>query len=226
MKVLIHAQTHGAASAIDAFSISRSTFYNWKKAFNNGKRNIAALAPASTRPHNLRIPVSHPWHETQIRTLRQKYHGMGKEKLKILLDELCVIAGQELLSESTIGRIVKRLKKRGVIDNYCEIRINGRTGRLHVKKPANRQPLARRKGYTPEKPGDLLQMDCVTMMADGIRRYLVSAIDYSSDFAYSYTYKTLSSLSTKDFFSKLCSVVPFEIKHIQTDNGSEFHRYF
>ena len=49
MKVLLHAETYGAPSAINAFSISRSTFYNWQKAFNNGKRMIAALAPSSTR---------------------------------------------------------------------------------------------------------------------------------------------------------------------------------
>jgi transposase InsO family protein len=226
MKVLIHAETYGASSAINAFSISRSTFYNWKKAFINGKRMIAALAPASTRPRHLRIPMSHPWHESQIRSLRQKYYGMGKEKLKVLLDELCHDAKQPALSVSTIGRIITRIKKTGAVDNFCELRINARTGRLHAKPAQKKQKKTRRRGYTPKEPGDLFQFDCVTKMQDGIRRYLVSAIDYKGAFAYSHAYKTLSSTNTTDFWNKLNQVTPFKINSAQHDNGSEFHKYF
>ena len=226
IKVLIHAETYGVLSAINAFGVARSTLYNWKRAFKDGRKKVAAMAPSSTRPHHLRTPVPHPWHEQQILTLRRKYYGMGKDKLKVLLDELCQEAGEIALSTSTIGRIITKLKQRGAVDNPCELRINARTGQLHVKKHANRVKRTRRRGYVPNKPGDLLQMDCVTVMQDGIRRYLVSAIDYQASFAYSYAYKTLSSLSTKDFWNKLTQIAPFEIKPIQTDNGSEFHRYF
>jgi transposase InsO family protein len=226
MKVLIHAQTYGTASALDAFNISRSTFYNWQKAFKEGGKLIVSLAPASTRPHRLRTPSPHPWHENQICILRQQHHGLGKEKIKVLLDALCLKNKQALLSESTIGRIITRLKKRGAVDNPCKLRIDGHTGRLRVKEVKRQKALARRKDYLPKEPGDLLQMDSVTMMADGLRRYIVSAIDYRSSMAYSYAYKTLSSLSAKDFLGKLLQIVPFEIKHIQTDNGGEFHKYF
>ena len=47
-----------------------------------------------------------------------------------------------------------------------------------------------------------------------IRRYIVSAIDYVSSFAYSYAYKSLSSTITSDFMDKLASVAPFTISHI------------
>jgi transposase InsO family protein len=211
---------------MSAFSISRSTFYNWKKAFNNGKKKIVALAPVSTRPHRLRLPVSHPWHESQIRSIRQQYHNMGKEKLKVLLDELCEDGGQIPLSASTIGRIITRLKKKGSVDNFCELRMNARTGRLHAKPAPRKQRKTRRAGYTPKKPGDLFQFDCVTKMQDGIRRYLVSAIDYKGAFAFSQAYKTLSSTNTTDFWNKLHQVTPFKINNAQNDNGSEFHKYF
>ena len=226
MKVITHAEAYGAASAISAFSISRSTFYSWKKTFINGKRTIASLAPASTRPCHLRKPASHPWHEEQIRSLRQKYYGMGKEKIKVLLDELCEDAGQVLLSASTIGRIITRLKNTGTVDHFCELRINARTGRLHAKPAPKKQKKTRRRGYTPKKPGDLFQFDCVTKMQDGIRRYLVSAIDYKGAFAYSHAYKTLSSTNTTDFWNKLRQVTPFTINSAQNDNGSEFHKHF
>jgi transposase len=217
MKVLAHAETFGAASAISAFSIARSTFYNWKRAFNDGRRMIASLAPASTRPRHLRAPTSHPWHERQILSLRQKYHGMGKEKIKVLMDELCEDVGQVRLSASTIGRIITRLKKTGTVDNFCELRINARTGRLHAKPAPKKQKKTRRGGYNPKKPGDLFQFDCVTIMRDGIRRYIVSAIDYKGAFAYSHAYKTLSSTNTADFWNKLKQVTPFTITNAQND---------
>jgi transposase len=78
MSVLVHAETHGMASAIDAFSISRSTFYNWRKAFKQGGNKMAALAPLSTRPVHLRTSAPRPWHKAQILALRQKYYGMGR----------------------------------------------------------------------------------------------------------------------------------------------------
>ena len=61
---------------------------------------------------------------------------------------------------------------------------------------------------------------------NGIRRYIITAIDTKSDFAFAYTYKSPSSQNTKDFFLKLENVAPFKIQRIQTDNGSEFEKYF
>ncbi|MBU0722146.1 integrase core domain-containing protein [Patescibacteria group bacterium] len=39
-------------------------------------------------------------------------------------------------------------------------------------------------------------------------------------------YNRANSNNTKDFFQKLESVCPYSIKHIQTDNGGEFHKNF
>ena len=63
-------------------------------------------------------------------------------------------------------------------------------------------------------------------MKNGVRRYIVSAIDYVSSFAYSYAYKSLSGTITSDFMDKLASVAPFTISHMQTDNGGEFSKHF
>ena len=51
-----------------------------------------------------------------------------------------------------------------------------------------------------------MQLDCVVKMHRGVRRYIVSAIDYTSSFAYSYAYKELSSQVTSDFIDKLLVV--------------------
>jgi len=77
-------------------------------------------------------------------------------------------------------------------------------------------------GYQVNNPGDLLQIDTIVRFEHGIKRYLLTAIDVKSKFAFSYTYKNHSSRSASDFVDKLIKVTPYPINAIQTDNGSEF----
>lgn len=85
---------------------------------------------------------------------------------------------------------------------------------------------ARIKGYKPEKPGDLVEIDSITIFVEGIRRYIITGIDIVSRFSFSYGYKSLNSENAKDFIERFRKVAHFEIKRVQTDNGSEFERCF
>jgi transposase InsO family protein len=69
-------------------------------------------------------------------------------------------------------------------------------------------------------------MDCVIKFINGMRRYVISAIDYHSEFAFSLAYSGLSSAKAQDFLTRFIQVAPFELKRIQTDNGSEFYKLF
>jgi len=71
-----------------------------------------------------------------------------------------------------------------------------------------------------------MQIDAIELFIEGTKRYILTAIDVYAKFAFSYAYKSLSSLSAKDFMEKLIKASPFTITHIQTDNGKEFHKYF
>jgi len=84
----------------------------------------------------------------------------------------------------------------------------------------------RRGSYHTERAGDLVQIDCVIKFVSGLRRYVISAIDYNSEFAFSMGYSSLSSARSKDFLLKFIEVAPFEVKRVQTDNGSEFYKLF
>jgi len=77
-----------------------------------------------------------------------------------------------------------------------------------------------------ENPGDLLQIDAIVKFIWGVKRYIITAIDLKSEFAFAQAYTHLSSQSAKDFFEKLQKVAPFRIKRVQTDNGAEFHKRF
>ena len=85
---------------------------------------------------------------------------------------------------------------------------------------------ARRKEYNPEKPGDLIQLDAITFYIGGRKRYMICAVDLVSRHSFAYSYKTLSSSSTTDFFKRMEKVFPYPIKHVQTDNGQENHKNF
>ena len=65
-------------------------------------------------------------------------------------------------------------------------------------------------------------MGCVIKFVNGIIRYVISAIDYDSEFIISMGYTNLSSARVKEFLHKFMAIAPFEVKRIQTDNGSEF----
>jgi len=113
-----------------------------------------------------------------------------------------------------------------MVSKQAKLSVNGRTGRLHEINRKSRMVKERRGSYHPDKAGDLVQVDCVIKFINGLRRYVVSAIDYESEFAFSFGYTNLSSARAKDFLLKFISVAPFEIKRVQTDNGSEFYKLF
>lgn len=73
-----------------------------------------------------------------------------------------------------------------------------------------------------EKIGDLVQMDAVVKFRNGIKRYVITAIETQGKFGFAYGYSHLSSRTASDFVDKLLKVSPFSVKAIQTDNGSEF----
>jgi len=87
-------------------------------------------------------------------------------------------------------------------------------------------PKERVFGYEVKEPGDLIQVDTIIRFEHGIKRYIITGIDVVTKFAFAYTYKNHTSGSTKDFVEKLLKVTPYEIKGIQTDNGSEFLDHF
>lgn len=237
IKIIQFAEKYGIDVATEAYGISRATIYNWKKRirprYGAGERGRAIfphlddLAPLSRRPKHPRQSKLDHWYEEQVLTLRRKYPALGKSKLKPMLDEICRQYQKKLISESTIGRMIAKLKNKGLLKEAGKVTFYARTGRIaehHNAKP--RLKKQRRGSYKPQNPGDLVQIDCVIKFINGIRRYIVSGIDYKSSFAYSYAYTHLSSEVSTDFLHKFEAVAPFTIKHIQTDNGSEFMAKF
>lgn len=227
LKIITFYDDYGTEATQRAFGVSRSTVYNWKRCLKANNGRIVSLVPASTAPKTLRQGHDYAWHNQQVLAIRTKRQGLGKDKLQILLNKQCRKQGYSQLSVSTVGRLVTKLQKAGQLPNRRQLTLMARTGRL-IDKRGSKPKLkkARRGSFRPQAPGDLLQVDCVIKIIAGLRRYVISAIDYQSEFAFSYGYTSLSSRSATDFLVKLRQVAPFAIVRVQTDNGSEFYKHF
>lgn len=216
--------------------LSRRTLIRWRKQWkiscedNYGAGNVYDLKGKSKKPINYRQSKVSNLIVRFIQKNRIMYPNLGKDKLKVLTDEFCFKKGLNIVSTSTIGRIIKTLKEQKSIPIYKyskQVYLDGRTGTIKqriIKSKRNNK--TRRKDYQPQRPGDLIQLDAVTFSLNGTKRYLICAVDLVSRYSFVCAYKTLSSNSTTDFFKRIEKVFPYQIKHVQTDNGQENHKNF
>ena len=173
---------------------------------------MLSLINQSRKPYNTRRMFVDEKIFEYIKGLREKYPRLGKDKIKILLDGYCLKENLKPISSSKVGKIIKR--------NNWFLYLGKRTKHT-VKKDKQRV-----FGYEVKNPGDLFQLDTIVRFEHGIKRYILTAIDTKSKFAFAFTYKSHSSKAAADFLDKLVKVTPYPIKAIQTDNGSEFLNYF
>ena len=209
-----------------AFGKSRSTIYLWKQKLKKAGGKLSALAPGDRTPKKKRHRVVHPFIERFILEYRLAHPGVDKTTITPALSAACIGQGIKPVSESTVGRIIHDLKEKGRILKSNKISLNGRTGKLVSREPRQPRKKMRRKGFYPVQPGELVEIDTVSIFVDGLKRYLLTAIDLPTRFAFAYTYKSNSSANARDFLEKLKNVAPFQITRVQTDNGHEFEKHF
>jgi putative transposase len=208
-------------------NVSRSTVFSWKKRLKAGGNNVQALAPGSRAPQKRRQRETDPRLIEFIRKYRIRKPGMGKVIIKSELDRFCRERRLQTISESSVGRVIAELKKNGRLPGLgVQFKVIDSHGHLISRSKKLRRKKNRRNGYQPKEPGDLVQMDSLAIFRDGLKRYMLSAIDLDSRFAFTYSYSNLNSQNATDFLKKLTSVAPFTIRHIQTDNGGEFEKHF
>lgn len=213
-KILTFYEKYGEKATKEAFGVDRKLIHVWRKRLARQGNHLSALVPSSTRPRQVRRMTTEPRIIEFIRDMRRKHPRMGKEKLKPFVDIYCKEINIPLVSESTIGKVIKRYKffyqKSGRIyhDPNSKFALNARKRkkRLRVKHPLRHTEFGH------------FQADSSFLFVDGIRRYIISAIDSKLKFAFSSCYSYLSSRNGRDFIKRLEMVYPLSIKSIQTDN--------
>lgn len=208
---------HGLEAAMDAFDVSRPTLFRWKQALRQQNGHMNALDPKSTAPKERRRRIIPDAVKDAI--VRERYFDphLGKEKLAILLRE----DGIADLSDSTVGRMLGDLKRQGVLPNPHSLSFNGRSGRHHERTRTYKKKL-RSTGHT----GGLVKADTVVRFVDGTKRYILTALDVESKFAFAYAFTSHGSHAAADFMRTFKDIAPIGLTHVQTDNGSEFAAHF
>ena len=209
VKILSFWETHGTEAATDAFGVSRRTLFRWQHALKAAQGKLPALDPKSTAPRKRRKRVYDPAYLDRIIAIRHEHRRLGKKKLAVLCG----------VSESYAGRTLTDLKERRLLPLHAKISLSGKTGRM-----IERTPIRHKKVRRTAKRG--MELDTVVRFIDGTKRYILTAIDVERRFAFAGAYTTHSSASAADFLLKLRAVCPFPLAELQTDNGSEFAKYF
>jgi len=226
LEIIKFSDEFGFRATGQAFGKSRSTIFLWKQRLKGSGGKLSVLAPGDRTPRRKRHRVINPFIERFIIEYRTAHPGVDKTAITPVLAVACQRASIKPVSESTVGRIIHDLKEKGRLPASRKISINGGSGKLVIRD--KRQPVKklRRKGFYPARPGELVEIDTVSIFVDGLKRYLLTAIDLPTRFAFAYTYKSSSSTNARDFLEKLRCVAPFQITRVQTDNGHEFHKHF
>lgn len=210
-------EEHGWRAVWTAYEVSKPTVYRWRRDYIRGGRTAEALLPKSTRPRTPRRMKTDPRIVAFIRDLREHHPRLGKRKIKPLLDEYCRRLEIPSLAEATIGKAIERNNLKSPPSG--RIYHNPLSGFARRKRPLRNRISPR---FKASFPGELVQLDTVVRFENGIRLYILTAVDIFSRFSFAWGYKRLSSRVAFDFYQKLERVAPFKISGVKTDNGLEF----
>lgn len=193
------------------FGISPKTFYVWRRRFRDG--SPATLEDRSHRPHRVRASTLTGEQIERIVALRRQYMHYSKMKLAILYREKYGVA----ISSSKIQQVIVRFQ---LYPNPVRAENTAKKRRRAWKK------IRITRLQAQPHPGFLFGIDTVVRHFQGERRYILTAVDRFSRFAYARMYTTHSSKNAADFLRRLHRLLGGRLTHIQTDNGSEFHLHF
>jgi transposase InsO family protein len=216
-RILAFWERHGLDATTEAFGVSRATLFRWQKALAARHGKLEGLNAQSTAPKRRRQRSIPDAVRQLIVSERLMDPRLGKDKLAQLIKD----DGLGTYSASTVGRMLKDLKRQGVLPDPRPLSFYGKTGKHHEKQRSHKP-----KQRSTHHEGTLAKADTVVRFIDGLKRYIVTGIDTETKFAFAYAYPSHSSAAAADFMRLFKTVAPVSITHVQTDNGSEFACHF
>lgn len=204
-----------AGEAGEVMGISRATLYRWEKRLK--EEGLKGLEERSRRPRKTRKPTWTPELAGTVLELREQYPRWGKDKLVILLQR----KGWQV-SNSMVGRILSKLKARGVLKepprSYISARRRRRSRPYAIRKP---------KDYQIGVPGDLVEIDTLDVRPlPGVELKHFTARDVISRWDVVEAYSRATARTAAVFLRTMLRRMPFEVRAIQVDGGSEFQAEF
>jgi len=195
--------------------ISRSTYFRYKKIL---KQLSKGILPPTKRPKTRRKPS---WGEAEIQLvlrIRRAEPSYGKDKIGRILRR----DHGSKLSDSTVGRILKHLQKKGLIQKSISA--------LRIKRKRNftkgHAKSWQYKDYDKMVIGERVQIDHMTVTKNNITVKHFRAWERRSKYIDAKLYGNAKSTSARKFLLDFVANAPFKVLSIQVDGGSEFMAEF
>jgi putative transposase len=208
---------HGANVSLTArhYGVGRSTVYRWLGRYDRFR--LETLEDRSSAPYHRRRATWTIDELRAVKAVRETYPRWGKDKLRVLLRRVGIV-----LSVSMIGRILARLRRSG------ELREPARR-RMSVQQRRWRRPYAIRKpaDWPVERPGDLVELDTLDIRPlPGKIWKQFTARDVVSRWDTVELGRRATAAAAAAVLDRLAERMPFPIRAISIDNGSEFMAEF
>lgn len=211
--VITHYYKYGLLPTLEAFKLKKSTFYDWRRAYETSGRKVISLVPVSTAPHHVRRMQVDPRLITLIKEFRTEHGNIGKNILKPFINAYAKKLGIKTIGPTTIQKIIKR--KHFTFEE-----------KVYPQKQGNKfKKLRTRKSPKVQAPG-FIQMDSIVVYINYERHLFMSVIDIYTKFAHVVCVDNLSSKTARRVFKEFQELNPTPIHTVQTDNGSEFLKLF
>jgi len=195
--------------AARAVGHSLAKLYRWEK----------QAQPKSKRPKSTRKTTWTTKLVQAVEALRLDEPMWGRAKIVVKLRD----QGFKT-SEATVGRIIGHLVERGVVEPVPNIRKAAKTRKWSAKRRfAERLP----KHLKADEPGQIVQLDTVYVtLAPGKHVKHFTAYDPVAKWTVARGYERATATSAARFLDKLQADMPFPVRGIQVDGGSEFMAEF
>ena len=185
--------------------------YRWWRRYD--AHDLTTLEARSRRPRHRRQPTWSPALAAAVRRLRTTYPRWGKDKLVVLLRR-----EGWAVSTSMVGRILTRLRHQGQL-----VEPRGRSLAARRARPPRPYAIRKPKAYAVERPGDLVQVDTLDVRPlPGVLLKQFTARDLLSRWDVVEIFSRATARTAATFLDALQGRMPFAVRAIQVDGGSEF----
>ena len=194
-----------AERAAQAVGVPRSTLYRWEK----------DATPKSRRPRRVRPKTWTPELRQAVERLRQDFPMWGRAKFGPL-----VRAEGFKVSDATVGRIIASLAARGAVEPVPALR-----RRPYARRWTAKRRFARRlpRDLAVSEPGGLVQLDTVFVNLTPTKPVKhFTAYDPIAKWTVAKAFNRATAKAAASFLDKILADMPFPVKAIQVDGGSEF----
>jgi IS30 family transposase len=194
--------------------ISRATYYRRKKALLSF--GLKGLKRRTTRPKIFRTSKIPSSFINQILAIRQENPTYGKAKITVILQRDFNIN----LSESSVGRVLTKLTLEGKITKSIS------SCKAKRKRKFTNHAKRWRYGMKAKNPGELIQIDHMSVSKHNISMKEFRAWDPITKVIIADVVSNATSAAAAKFLRKVIDEMPFKVKSIQVDGGSEFMQNF